>query len=271
MTSVSRRAVLLGGTGALLAGCATDTIEHTGRRSVRMVSGSFHSRWMRTNTGWSIAYPPGHGAGDKLPVVVSLHGRGGTHRTTFTSLHLDDYLDRVVKAGTPPFAVAAVDGGDHSYYHRRTDGTDASAMLREEFLPLLASQGLDTTRLGLFGWSMGGYGALLIAGKQRLPVKAVAVSSPALFTSAGATAAGAFDSAEDFDANDVYGHAEWLRGMRLRMDCGLQDPFYAATKNLAGRLSPRPAGGFAEGAHDQDYWRLMVPAQLRFLGPILRA
>ncbi|RNL79627.1 hypothetical protein EFL95_11705 [Nocardioides marmorisolisilvae] len=236
-----------------------------------MVSGSFHTRWMRTQTGWTIAYPDGHGAGDKLPVVVSLHGRGGTHRTSFSSLGLDTYLDQVVKAGTPAFAIASVDGGDHSYWHRRTDGTDASAMVRDEFLPLLAERGLDTERLGLFGWSMGGYGALLMAGKQKLPVKAVAVSSPALFTSPGATAAGAFDSPADFDANNVHGHPEWLRGVRLLMDCGLQDPFYAATKNLAGRLSPKPAGGFTEGAHNKDYWRRMVPAQLRFLGPILRA
>jgi S-formylglutathione hydrolase FrmB len=144
-------------------------------------------------------------------------------------------------------------------------------MVREEFLPLVAERGLDTDRLALFGWSMGGYGALLMAGKQNLPVKAVAVSSPALFTSAGATAAGAFDGPDDFAANDVYGNPAWLRGVRLRMDCGLQDPFYGATRELAERLEPRPAGGFTEGGHDKDYWRRMVPAQLPFLGPILGA
>jgi enterochelin esterase-like enzyme len=267
----SRRAVLLGGAGVLLAGCGIDTIEHAGRKSARLVSGSFASKQRRTTVGWSIAYPHGHGAGDSLPVVVALHGRGGDHRTAFSSLRLDQYLDQVVGAGTPAFAIASVDGGDHSYWHRRTDGTDASAMVRDELLPILAKRGLDTDRLGLFGWSMGGFGALLMAGKQRLPVKAVAVSSPALFTAPGATAPGAFDDADDFRANDVYGHATWLHDVRLRMDCGLQDPFYAATKDLAQRISPRPAGSFSAGGHDKNYWRHVAPAQLRFLGKLLAA
>jgi enterochelin esterase-like enzyme len=264
---LSRRAALLGGAGLLVSACGVDTIEHAaGRSSSTTVNGFFRSRWMRTPIGWTIAYPHGHGPGDRLPVVVSLHGRGGTHRTSFSSLRLDASLDQVVEAGTPPFAIASVDGGDHGYWHRRTDGTDASAMVRTELLPLLAERGLDTDRLGLFGWSMGGFGALLMAGKQRLPVRAVAVSSPALFTSAGATAAGAFDSAADFEENDVYGHPAWLRGLELRMDCGLQDPVYAATHDLAARVTPRPAAGFTAGGHDKSYWRRVAPGQLTWLG-----
>ncbi|MFL6107990.1 MAG: alpha/beta hydrolase, partial [Marmoricola sp.] len=138
-----------------------------------------------------------------------------------------------------------------------------------EFVPLLAERGLDTERLGLFGWSMGGYGALLVAGKQRLPVKGVVVSSPALFTSPGATAPGAFDSPADFAANNVFGHPSWLDGLTLRLDCGLQDPFYAASRDLAGRLDRRPAGGFVAGGHDRTFWRRVAPAQLEFLGKLL--
>ena len=33
-------------------------------------------------------------------------------------------------------------------------------MVLDEFLPLLADQGLATARVGLMGWSMGGYAAL---------------------------------------------------------------------------------------------------------------
>lgn len=271
LTSFSRRALLVGGAGMLLSSCATTTIEHAGTRAGEQVSGSFRSRAMRTTTGWTIAYPTGHGPGDRLPVMVSLHGRRGDHRTTFTSLRLDTFLDRVVQDGTAPFAIASVDGGNHSYWHRRTDGTDAAAMVRDEFVPLLADRALDTDRLALFGWSMGGYGALLMAGRQQFPVRAVAVSSPALFTSSGATAQGAFDSAADYAANDVYGHPGWLRGVPLRMDCGLQDPFYAATRSLASRLSPPPAGGFITGGHTKGYWRQVAPAQLAYVGNLLAA
>ena len=269
MSSISRRGVLLGAAGGLLSGCSAERADRTGRVSGQVVDGSFESRWMRTTTEWSIAYPVGHGPGDGLPVLVSLHGRSGDHRTSFSSLRLKTSLDQVVTAGTAPFAIASVDGGDHRYWHRRTDGTDASAMVRHEFLPLLAKRGLDTDRLGLFGWSMGGYGALLIAGKQRLPVKAVAVSSPALFTSPGATAPGAFDSPEDFEANNVYGHPEWLRGLPLRVACGTEDPFYAATKTLDARVSPHPAGDFTPGGHNRAYWRRVAPGQLKFVGRLL--
>jgi S-formylglutathione hydrolase FrmB len=198
--------------------------------------------------------------------VLSLHGRGASHRTTFTTLGLGQVLETLVDDGVPPFALASVDGGDHGYWHPRADGTDAGAMVAEEFVPMLDERGLDTGRLGLYGWSMGGYGALLLAGRDRVPARAVAVASPALFTSAAQTPAGPFDSAEDFSRNDVHGHPEWLDGVSLRVDCGRSDPFYVATRNFVDGLQSRPAGGFVRGSHDAAYWRRVAPAELRFLG-----
>ncbi|MFL6061494.1 MAG: alpha/beta hydrolase [Marmoricola sp.] len=258
-----RAAVGLGAVGLGAAACGVDLIPG---HDAEQVSGSLSSSSMRGKVGWTIGYPRGSKPGDHLPVVISLHGRSGTHRSTFSTLHLGDTLTEVVKAGTPAFAIASVDGGDHGYWHHRADGTDAGAMVRRDLVPVLADHGLDTSRIGLYGWSMGGYGALLLAGRDRMPVRAVAVSSPALFTSAGGTAPGAFDDAADFDRNDVDAHPEWLHGVRLRVDCGLQDPFYAATRDFVARLHPRPAGGFTTGAHTDDYWRAVAPDQLRFLG-----
>jgi pimeloyl-ACP methyl ester carboxylesterase len=216
--------------------------------------------------GWTIAYPPGHRPGDRLPVVVTLHGRGASHTTAFSVLHLDRVLADVVAGGVRSFAVASVDGGDHGYWHPRADGTDPGAMVVDEFVPLLRHRGLDTGRLGLHGWSMGGYGALLLAGRDRVPVRALAVASPALFVSAGSTPAGAFDSAEDFESNDVLAHPEWLDGVPLRVDCGRGDPFYATSRSFTSRLRQPPAGGFSAGAHTPAYWRSVAPAELRFLG-----
>jgi len=99
-----------------------------------------------------------------------------------------------------------------------------------------------------------------------VPVRALAVASPALFASAGATPAGAFDDAADFGGNDVLAHPEWLDGVPLRVDCGREDPFYAASRSFASRLLERPAGGFGQGAHTAAYWRSVAPAELRFLG-----
>lgn len=266
----SRRALLVAGVGGLLTGCGSSpeaAVPGGGSR----IDGRFNSARMGgAEVGWSLAYPQGHGAGADLPVVVSLHGRGATHRTTFAVLGLGAVLDRLVARGVPPFALASVDGGDHGYWHPRADGTDAGAMVVEEFVPLLDRRGLDTGRLGLYGWSMGGYGALLLAG-GRLPARAVAVASPALFSASGNTPSGAFDDAADYLRNDVYGHPERLRGVAVRIDCGRSDPFFVATRDFVSRLRPRPAGGFEQGRHDPAYWRRVAPAQLEFLGRRLDA
>jgi dienelactone hydrolase len=129
-----------------------------------LVSGTFTSaRRNGARTAWSVSYPPGRGDAP-LPVLIALHGRSGTHTGAFgTSLYLDRFLADAVQHGTAPFAIASVDGGDHSYWHPRRDG-DVAAMLLDKFLPLLTSRGLKTDRIALLGWSMGGYGALYLAG-----------------------------------------------------------------------------------------------------------
>jgi len=270
MTALSRRTLLTAtGAAAALSGCGAGSTaaDRAGVPPKRFASGHFVSELAGGSVGWSIAYPPGHRVGDRLPVVVSLHGRGASHTTTFDVLHLGAALDKVVTdRHVPPFALASVDGGDHGYWHRRADGSDAGAMVAEEFVPLLAGEGLETGRLGLYGWSMGGYGALLLAGRRAVPVRAVAVASPALFEASGDTPPGAFDNADDYRRNDVFGEPARLSGIPLRIDCGRSDPFYAATRAFVARLRPRPEASFGPGAHDPTYWRRVAPAELGFLG-----
>lgn len=171
--------------------------------------------------------------------------------------------------GTPPFALAAVDGGD-GYWHRRADGDDAQAMLVDEFVPLLGRMGLRTGRFALTGWSMGGYGSLLLA--QRLgPVRVAAVStvSAAIWTSYDQAAAGSFDSAADFAAHDVLARADRLSGIPLRVDCGKSDPF--ADGNRALRQAVPAEGVIDGGCHDAAYWRRGATDRLAFLGRALAA
>lgn len=264
----SRRALLLGGAVAGLAACGARSYrQELDASDGRQVDGRFRSPAMGGGeVGWALRYPPGSGPGDHLPVVVSLHARSASHRTAFTALGMGTALDRLARDGAAPFVLATVDGGDHGYWHEREDGTDAGSMVVDEFVPMLARRGVDTTRLALHGWSMGGYGALLLAGRRRLTVKAVAVASPALFTEAGHTPPGAFDGPQDYHRNDVYGRPDLLGGMPLRVDCGRSDPFYAATRDFVGRVRPAPVATFGAGGHDAAYWRSVAPAELAFLG-----
>jgi dienelactone hydrolase len=230
-----------------------------------MVGGSFLSRARRgARCSWAISYPPG--ASGRMPVVVVLHGRGADHASAFgTYIALDRFQALAVAGGAAPFAVASVDGGD-TYWHRRASGEDAGAMVLDDLLPLLGRRGLDIRRIGLLGWSMGGYGALLLAGRLGPGrVAAVVAESPALWHRAADSAPGAFDDAADFRAHTVFGHERQMSGIPVRVECGTGDPFYPAARDYVDALSPRPAGGFQPGGHDPGYWRRMAPQQLAFL------
>jgi dienelactone hydrolase len=276
---ISRREVLIGalgvaaasGIGALALRSGTGAVGAAGTlRSGTFVSAARHG----LATGYSINWPPGHGptSGQRpLRPLVVLHGRGGNHSTAFSSLHLDRYLSDLVAAGSAPFAIASVDGGDHGYWHPRTDG-DTAAMVINEFVPLLHQQGLDVTRIGLLGWSMGGYGALYLSTVLRRSRVAVAVAeSPAIWHHWYQSAAGAFDEASDFQAHPIFGRQQRLAGIALRIDCGASDGFAPVTRDLRASLHPTPAGGIEPGGHDATYWRSQASAQLSFVGQHLPA
>ncbi len=264
----TRRAVLLAGLGTAglaLAGCSAD------RHSGTIVSGSFASTYRRgTQTGWSIVYPPGH-ARARLPVLVTLHGRGGDHTGIYDSLALDRHLADVVGAGAQPFALASVDGGGHDYWHPRRSGDDPAGMMIHEFLPLLAAHGLRTAHIGLLGWSMGGYGTLYLSGLLGAGRVAVAVAeSPAIWRHSYQSVQGAFDDAADFDAHCIFGRQHLLRGVPLRIDCGAGDGFAPVTRDLRASISPTPAGGIEPGGHNSAFWRSQATSQLRFVAQHVR-
>jgi S-formylglutathione hydrolase FrmB len=232
-----------------------------------MTTGAFDSKArLGTRCGWAVSYPPGSKPGDRLPVLIVLHGIGATHTAAFgTYLGLDRFLAQAESRGSAPFAIASVDGG-RSYWHPRASGEDAGAMVTDEFIPLLASQGLDTSRLAILGWSMGGYGALHIASRLGAgKVAAVVAESPALWFSAGKAASGAFDGPTDFAANTVMGRQSELDGIAVRVDCGIGDGFYPAAEAYAKGFARRPSGGFSAGGHNPSYWRRMAAPQLAFV------
>ncbi len=235
-------------------------------RPGRTINGSFVSQArLGQRCGWTVAFPPGQVR--DLPVVVVLHGRGNNHGSAFGHhLGLDRFLAAAGLRGGARFALASVDGGE-TYWHPRDNGEDAGAMVLDEFLPLLATRALDVGRVGFLGWSMGGYGALALAGRLGSSrTVAVVAESPALWHEFADSAAGAFDDAADFSDATVFGRQHTLDGIPVRIDCGEGDPFYAATRDYVHGFGQPPAGGFAPGGHDLGYWRRMAPQQLGFLG-----
>jgi S-formylglutathione hydrolase FrmB len=288
---LSRRAVLLGGATAVAAAAAAGVgVEqgalpgrpwlqaHLGLNGAAGVvpdvepgpveTGSFVSAHrLGAETGWCVIRPPGRHR--RLPVVVALHGLGEDHASLLgPAFGLDRYLAAAVGAGVAPYAIAAADGGT-SYWHPRPDGEDAGAMVVDELLPLLADRGLRTDRLGLIGWSMGGYGALRL-GALLGPggVGGVVASSPAIWSDPDEASSSGFVDRDEYEQYTVVGHQEDLAGIAVRVDCGTGDPFYRDVEDYVAGFPAEAAvtSSFEPGAHDPAYWRRMLPDQLAFLG-----
>jgi pimeloyl-ACP methyl ester carboxylesterase len=220
------------------------------------INGQLDSRYMQARMGWTISTP----AGGHRPraIVYCLHAKGANHRMAFDSI-------RVPQAAASigfDVAVAAVDGGPDSYWHKRADGTDALAMFLHEFVPLVRDR-VGQLPQALMGWSMGGYGALLAAERSRRQFAAVSPASPALWLTPGATAPGAFDSPADFYANDVFTGVGNLAQLAVAVWCGTGDPFYLATRHLVSLMRFPHQAHFGPGSHDPGYWRKAAMPQLR--------
>jgi pimeloyl-ACP methyl ester carboxylesterase len=202
--------------------------------------------------GYGIAWPPGSGPGDRLPVVVLLHAAAGNERTPFDRLRLHHHLAEAVGAGgARPFALASADGAGSGW--RPTAGDDPLGMVVDELLPLLSGLGLRTgpDSLGVLGWSAGGAAALRLVEGDPGRVAALAAASPAVTRNGAEVAA-----------------AGRLTGLAVRVDCGANDPFADGALALAAAL-PTATVTVAKGCHDGAFWQRVAPAQLRFLADTL--
>ena len=159
--------------------------------------------------------------------------------------------------------VGALEGGRSSYWHRRASGDDPLRDLVEGLVPLLDARSGGGAR-AVLGWSMGGYGALLAGIRHPDVFPTVVAASPAVWRRFSDAADGAFDGPDDFAAHDVLGSLDRLRGLRVRVDCGRDDPFAGASRELLRRV-PGASGRVRPGFHDAQFWRTLVPSQLAFI------
>ena len=169
------------------------------------------------------------------PLLVLLHGRSSSP----DSMAKKSITNAIRKLGSRAPVVVFANGGDHSYYHDRSDGRWGSYILDEVIPAAIRKYDLDRRRVAIGGFSMGGFGALDLARFRRFC--AVGGHSAAMWRTGGETPQGAFDDSEDFEQNDVieaaaknprlYGNA------RVWIDVGTEDPFQSADEELARRLA----------------------------------
>ena len=242
------------------------------------------SRALRRRADVTLYVPPAAQGVTNLPIVVLLHGVYGSHWAWALKGRAHLTAQRLIDAGAlPPVALLMPsDGlwGDGSGYVAHADH-DAERWIIDE-MPALACElvaGCSArSPLLVAGLSMGGFGALRLAGKYPRRIAAAAALS-------------AVTAATDFDALIEEDRSGWspapadrdvlaaLAGTDaplppLRIDCGLDDPYLEANHRLhRALLHAGIAHQYAEsaGGHDWDYWSATLEHTLRFFGQVLHA
>jgi len=182
------------------------------------------------------AVPEGYGDGAGLPVVLVMHGASAT-AADFQPFGLARFLTQVVRDGAEPFVLAGADGGV-TRWQGDGAGDDPQTMMTEEMPRWLAERGFDADRRALWGWSMGGYGALSLAENNPGYARALAAFSPALGP-----------------GDPVFADADLLAGLPLGIWCGTEDSLYDNVRAFVDELPEEPEiVSYSEGAHTRVYW-----------------
>src|SRR4051795_3820934 len=191
----------------------------------RVLSFVVKSRFVGHDLREQAAIPAGLAPVEKRPLLVWLHGRGGYAGDIFWP----QFYDELSKLGPRAPVVVALSGGDHSYWHDRRGARWGSYLMREAIPAVLARLPADPRRIAIGGISMGGFGAFDLARLHPGRFCAVGGHSPAIWTSSGQTAPGAFDDPADFAKHDVVraarSHPGVFAGKPLWLDAGTADPF----------------------------------------------
>jgi enterochelin esterase-like enzyme len=227
--------------------------------------------------------PPQAEALRDVPLVILLHGVYGSHWAWAFQGGAHHTAQRLIDAGAIAPMVLAMpsDGlwGDGSGYVAHV-GQDFERWIVDE-VPAAARAACtacsEASPLFIAGLSMGGFGALRLAGKYPRRFSAAAGHSSVTIAS-------------QLDALMAETRSDWAKTPEdtgllqalcnadaplppLRFDCGRDDPFIDANRQLHADLQ---AAGIAheyaehEGGHDWTYWAKHLEETLHFFGAACR-
>jgi S-formylglutathione hydrolase FrmB len=193
-------------------------------------------------------------------LLVFLHGRSGNEESELR----EEFYDALAGLGENAPAVAFPDGGFDSWWHDRDSGAWGRYVIDEVIPRAVEESGADPRRVAIGGISMGGFGAYDLARLYPKRFCAVGGHSPAIWTEAGQTAAGAFDDAQDFENHDLVAAARAGRfgPKHFWLDIGDADPFVPGATALAQEMGAKVHS--YPGSHNWDYWDAHWPRYLRF-------
>ena len=226
-------------------------------------------------------YLPESYAGERLPLLILLHGVYGSHWNWWALGNVPDTVRAMLSAGEMrPLAIAMPsDGlwGDGTAYLPHA-GFNAETWIVDDVPACLGEMfpALQTERFYLAGLSMGGYGALRLGMKYAEKVKGISAHS----------AVTRLEDLQPFVANSMEPYrfsgvdntqiAHWATTHReklppIRFDCGREDSLLEANRALHAALQnlgiPHAYEEHA-GGHTWEYWQTHVRRTFRFISEI---
>jgi S-formylglutathione hydrolase FrmB len=204
-------------------------------------------------------------------VVIFLHGFGGNDQS-FVTRRLLNELGKTAYQNT---SLAFPSSSAQSFWHNRSSGKDAGDWedyVINKVIPDVKNRITNQNpKIIIAGVSMGGFGALHIAEQHPDLFCGVAGHSAAIWTSAEKTAAGSFDSKEDFETTDVIKNSAKLKSMPVWLDNGTKDWFLegATAFESAAKAHAIPLEKHIwTGGHDGIYWDAHWPDYLGFYNKV---
>lgn len=162
----------------LLSACSTFTPESLSYEQVQPNN-------KKTPLDYAVYTPPNWQQGERLPVVLFLHGGGGSHES-FERYQADEYLDSEINAGRLPRFILLSPNGDNGFWMNWADGSYhyQDWVLNDVFPKVQADyQTLDCPEnCFLAGISMGGFGVLRFSYFGRDTFSAVSAISAPIFS-----------------------------------------------------------------------------------------
>ena len=204
------------------------------------------------------------GGGKGRPLLVFLHGYGGTPSDTLSPAFVT-----ALRGLGDREPVVLLPQGDTGWWHDREEGPWGTYVLNEAIPAALERSGADSDRVAIGGISMGGFGALDLGRLAPDRFCAVGGHSPAVYEPGSSGVAFGFDSNEDFARHDLltlardkspYDAPVWL-------DVGDRDDLRPAVETLARELRDDDADVKLHvwpGNHSGPYWNRHFAEYLDF-------
>lgn len=211
-----------------------------------------------------------------LPLLVMLHGWGGSNRDWVSQGDLDETATGLIQAGAIAPLVILMPDGDDSFYVNSDLGDYETYIVDELVSAVDAAYPTAATRESriIGGLSMGGFGALYLGLRYPDRFSAIGIHSPALLTQEEDAPPYLYGmDGELFDQHNpsrIIALEGWPDDMRLWIDTGTHDMWKAGVYDLIPVLLNEHVAyemHVWSGSHDWAYWGGHAADYLRFYAP----